>query len=338
MALLPSYLASARFGPTVSSTEARAMQEFGPNGRQPVFFEDPRQWLTSDLTGLDLRATEALTQVPILFAYLLVAAMLPRMFVRRLLAVKRISGESVILLQLLAASFGLFLLAHLVLFQLYYPARYVKWSIPLVLAVAAGLALGIVIETVAARIRPARRGLLIGGLALGLAVALLARPARYEIFAADEHPRITAYLRSQPKDILVAGLLEADSVPSFAERAVVASREHALPLHEGYYGAMRTRVEDLIQAYYAQSPGEVADFATRYGVDVFLVNRTAFQPETFKDPWTGRTKLRWEPFTSAVLGRLEKPGRFALLELAESCAVVDDGEVAVVPTNCLGAG
>jgi hypothetical protein len=54
----------------------------------------------------------------------------------------------------------------------------------------------------------------------------------------------------------------------------------------------------------------------RYGVDVILVNREAFE--------------------QAMLKR-ERTPPFALLELASRCAVMLDDEVAVVPTDCFAA-
>jgi hypothetical protein len=94
-------------------------------------------------------------------------------------------------------------------------------------------------------------------------------------------------------------------------------------------------MEDLIEAYYAESTAPIAEFVGRYGVDVLLVNRAAFDRATFKRGWTGSTDGTWEPFTPAISRKLERSSRFALLELASRCAVVEDGTVAVVPTGCL---
>jgi hypothetical protein len=94
-------------------------------------------------------------------------------------------------------------------------------------------------------------------------------------------------------------------------------------------------MEGLIEAYYAETTAPIVEFAGRYGVDVILVNREAFEQATLKQAWTLPRSRTWEPFVPAVSRKLERPGRFALLELASRCAVVDDGEVAVVPTGCL---
>jgi hypothetical protein len=335
--LVPGQLAAAPFGPTVSVEQARTMPEFGKEGRSEFFVSGAyRYWLESSRSGFKLGVSDVLfPSVPILFELAGLAALLPLLVLlrRRLPAARLLDGRTVLLFQLLAASLALFFLAHLLLFRLYLPARYVQASLPLVLAVAAGLALGIVVEEIAARAAPSRRGVLAGGLALTLAVGLALYPADYDgLFVRDPHPAVTAYLRAQPKDVLVAGVpTEADSVPALAGRRVLVAREYALPYHLGYYGQLRRRIVDLIEGYYAESPRRAADFAARYGVDLFVVNRAAFDRETFADVWAGE----FEPFTSAISLKLKRQNRFALLELAHRCAVVDDGAVAVVPTACL---
>jgi hypothetical protein len=338
LALLPGLLLSSPFGPVVSAQEARAMPEFGQNGRNAFFVADGyRYWLESYRSGLDLRVTDAvLPRIPILLEYGLLAAILPLLLLvrGRLRGAGRLTSQTYLLAQVLVASFALFFIAHALLFRLYLPARYVQWSVPLVLSVAGGLALGILVEEIAARWQT-RRCLLTSGLALLLAAGLALYPAHYDAnFVRDNHPAVTAYLRAQPKDTLVAAApIEADSVPAFTGRRVLVAREYALAYHLGYYEPVRERIEDLIEAYYADSARGVAAFAARYGVDLLLVNRSAFQTTTLGEAWT----TEFEPFVSTVSGKLARPTRWALLELIDRCAVVDDGTVAVLPVECLGS-
>jgi hypothetical protein len=335
--LLPSHLASTRFGPLVTLAQAHEMPDFGQHGRQVFFVEGVYEyWLAGLHSGLDLRATDArFRNVPILFEYLALATLLPLLLLRRpsLPGVERLSRRSVVLVHLLAASFGLFFLAHVLLLRLYFPSRYVKWSVPLVLAVAAGLALGILIAAITNRVRSPRRSLVAGVLALGLGIALARYPAQYDgHFVRYHHPAIIEFLRGEPKNVMIAGVpKDTNSVVVLAGRSVLVAREPALPFHLGYYGKLKERIQDLVEAYYAESPKQVADFAARYDVDLFLVNRAAFQPALLADAW----HERWAPFNPAVSRKLEGSHSFVLLELASRCAIVDDGEVAIVPTTCL---
>src|SRR5919197_1899536 len=337
LGLLPGQFSGAPYGQVVSAAQARAMPEFHEDGRLPFFSSDRyRYWFRSSLSGLSLNATDVLLgpNVPVLYEIAALAALLPLLLLlrRRLPAVTPLRDAAGVLPQLLVASFTLFFLAHLLLFRLYLPGRFVRWSLPIVLCIAAGLALAILLELLAARLPPRRRSPLAGG-ALALALGLALYPAHYNgFFVRDRHPTITAYLRSQPKDILVAGVpSEADFVPTLASRRGLTGREYMFPLYLGYYGEQRQRTEALIEAYYAQSPRAVADFAARYGVDLFLVDRAAFDARKIQDVWGEKFK----PFTPAAALALRGSGHFALEEAASGCAVVDDGEVAVVPVSCL---
>jgi hypothetical protein len=118
---------------------------------------------------------------------------------------------------------------------------------------------------------------------------------------------------------------------------VLTNREHVYAWHHGYFSEMRQRTMDLVAAYYAETPTEIAAFADRYGVDLFLVNRRSYGARSYGEAWGGFYPGGWEPYTSEIARRLATPRRFALLELAERCAVVDDGQVAAVPTRCLRA-
>jgi hypothetical protein len=239
-------------------------------------------------------------------------------------------------LQLLGASLGLFLLAQLVLFRLYLPSRYVKWSVPLVLACAAAIGLVMLVEIVAGRVTGRARAPLVAGVALALGIGLALYPGHYEgAFVHDPHPSISAYLRTLPPNTLIAAPpAEADSVPSFTYRPVLISREHALAYHLGYYAELRQRADDLIAAYYAETPAEIGAFASRYGVGMLLVDRAAFHRETYADVWGGAPGEPWEPFTAKAGLTAQRARHFALLDLARHCGVADDGAVAAVPASC----
>jgi hypothetical protein len=342
--LLPGEVAANRSGASFSAAEARRMPDFGPQGRTSFFLDRPYEyWIESERSGFDLRVTDRIfRRVPILAEYLALGALLLVLLsVRRWLpAVRQLRPAAVVLPQLLAVSLGLFILAHLTLFQLYLPSRFVKWSVPLVLAVAGGLALGMLIETAAARTRLGRFGAAgASALTLALLLGLALYPARYNgLFSPDPRPAISAFLRTQPPDVLVAGASsETDAVPAFAARSVLVSREHMVFLRRDYYLELRERTRRLVAAYYTDSLPELADFTRQSGVDFILVNRRAFSRSSFQEVWTGHPEGRWEPFTSLVRERLRGGQRFVLPELARSCALLDDGQVAVVPTTCIEA-
>ena len=335
--LLPEVLQASPYGPTVTAAEARTMPEFGEAGRNAFFVDDPYWfWLESYRSGLNLRSVDALFPgIPILFEAAALALLLPLVLAlrRRLPAARALDRRAGILAWVLALSFGLFFLAHLALFHLYLPARYVQWTVPLVVTIAGGLALAILCEAAASRLRPARPGPLAASFALLLAAGLVTYPAKHwGGFQVDQYPTVTAYLRAQPKDVLVATVpANADALAAMSERRVLVGREYALAYHEGYYAEVRQRTIDLIEAYYDEGARRLNLLVDRYGVDYFLVDRNAYAPERVTRAWGSA----FEPYTTNVRARLDRPRRYALQDLMRRCAVVDDGRVALVPATCL---
>jgi hypothetical protein len=277
--------------------------------------------------------------VPILVEYLALSALLPLVLVvrRRLGDAWPLGPRFDLIPQLVVVSFGLFWLAHLVLFRLHLPSRYVKFSLPIVLAVLAGIALGLLAEAACRRLG-GRHRLLPLAASLALVAGLALYPADYGGgFKRDRHPELTRFLQNQPRDSLIAGVpIDTDSLPAFARRSVLTSREFSVPLHLGYYRELRQRTFDLIEAYYAATPAGITPFVDRYGVDLLLVNRLAYNPSTARHVWTG-SYGQWPPYVAQVTRRLQRGSTFALLELATTCAAFDDRETAVVPAACLRA-
>ena len=96
---------------------------------------------------------------------------------------------------------------------------------------------------------------------------------------------------------------------------------------------MRRRTTDLIDAYYDEGTRRLAALVERYGVDFFVVDPNAFVADRYTRAWTGG----FEPFSSAVGARLDRPRRYAFQDLARRCTVAEDNDVALVPATCLRA-
>jgi len=333
--LAPMAFGSSPFGPAINGTTARDMPEFGPNGRNAIFTTDPyAYWLTSYRSGFDLRILDRLLpNVPLMYLLAGLALLLPVVMVVGGKPMRaRVGPAGAIVLRILAASMVLFFAAHLLLFRLYLPSRFVAWTVPLAFSIAAGVALAVIVESIARRLNASRTGIKANLLTLLAAIGLALYPAAFDgNFVHDNIPTITAYLRTLPPDTLIAGVpLDADSVPALTGRPVLVNREYALPYHEGFYRVVQQRTLDLIDAYYADSPGRVDELARKYGVQIFLVDRQAFDLERAADAWAGS----FDPYTTLVLDRLRRGGRFALLDAVRRCSVVSQGDVAVVPASC----
>jgi hypothetical protein len=338
-AVLPVLRQLDRFGPVVTASVAREMPEFQTGGRLGYFTDDRfRFWIASNLSGLDLRARDRLLGgFPVLFELALLATPLPLLVLTRrgTPLVAALSPRTIVLVELLAVSVALFFLAHLLVFRLHFPNRYVKTSLQIILACSAGLGLGLLIQLLVGRFAEQWRMIAAGGLTLAFATGLALYPAGYvTYFVRDEHPRISAYVRGLPKDTLIAGAPRGmHTLAAFGARPVFHSLEHALAFHLGYYDQMRERMNALVEAYYAESPQVVLDFADRYGVDLFVVDRRAYG--LFGDWFWTYIPGSAEPQGARVRELLRSDRSFVLQAAASRCPLLVDGDVALVSRPCV---
>jgi hypothetical protein len=316
---------AARFGPTVSAAEARTMPEFQPGGRASYFVPGWYEfWLRSSRSGFALGPTDPLRGVlPVLVIPVTLAAGLGGWLLAARLgwaAAPRVPRSGMLLVGLLAASLLLFAAAHVLLFLLYLPARYVQFSLPLTWALAGGLGWVLLGERLAARLgsRGAWTGLSGGELAALVGVMLLAvhAPPPGDFYVAGRYPAIYAYLRQTPPDTLV-GALPADSniLPVFGQRPILTSYEHALPYQPGYYLPLRERTEEFRAAYYAPTLAPMVAVLKQYHVGVVIVDADALERRR----------------------RADRDHPPALERVLDRCGVLRERELVVLPAACIEA-
>ncbi|MEM9770267.1 MAG: hypothetical protein AAF889_01475 [Cyanobacteria bacterium P01_D01_bin.73] len=245
----------------------------------------------------------------------------------------------------IAASFLIFFAAHLSLFQLHLPARYTYYSLRITLVLLGAIAIGLILERWWKRIQAwqeNRKPLWIQASAAGLLILMIGLGwfPLSKGFAVYCHLQIKGrlgdvyeFLKEQPKDILVASLArEADNIPTFAQRSVLAASEYAIPYHWGYYQQLRRRIEDMIAAEYSNDTADIADFIDRYNVDFWLVETWKLSLEEFqKSP----RLQQFEPTSGQVVADLEA-GELPILPIFfERCTVVEQKEQRLLDAHCI---
>ncbi|MEQ9668781.1 hypothetical protein [Coleofasciculus sp. G2-EDA-02] len=358
-ALIPS-----QFDPVITATQAKQLPEFSATGRSYFFSNNPWHFfLLSPRSGiLDVGfvrpATLALgILLPILYRH-------PNSFP----LVKSISPQIRILAQIFWASLFIFIIAHLLLFNLHLPSRYTEHSFRILLSVSAGIVLTIVFDAILRTdCHPAKIKTLI--LSQGkfsdsranrsnnretspysklriyhyltisfLTAVLLFYPYLVEPFPLTKYkdghfPALYQFFQQQPKDSLIASVSEeANNLPTFAQRSILVGREYAIPYHWGYYRQFRQRTIDLIQAQYSPDLEEVKQFIQLYGVDFWLLENTAFTPEYLANhDW-----LRdYQPVTLEAQKRLNQGITPALAGVVEDCSVFQMERFVVLKTTCI---
>jgi len=316
-------------GPRVTEAEARAMPQYWPGGRARFFEPDPiRYYFKSTRTGLEVRPLQA--------ALWVAAILIASAFWRRVVPV-----EAWILL---LTALAIFATAHLTLFALHYPNRYVKYALPVFFLMWLASIVPRLLDAIVARgggsagFRRAGRPTIVvaaaaivvlSGLAAGRSIA--SDLSRVEPAGLEAAYR---FLRTLPKDTLVAAHpLDADGIGLRARRSFLASMETSLPYYREYYRYVSERIEAELTACYASRWEDVERLHDRYGADVFLVNRARYREGGWRyfAPFEEANRIRFDRGRTAGFVLLDPPagrvlfsaGDYAVVRLGPSPASTD---------------
>lgn len=274
-------------GPMVTGSQALTMPEFGPDGRQKLFGEGIRGFLSYHRTGFGL-------PLPWLVATTFAVILLG---LRKQLA--RIPSEIWVLT---ACAIAIWAIARSFMFILYLPARHASWVLPTFSAVCFAVLLS----------RPplpdnwqrAFKRLVLAGGAI-LVVGSFAANAWQKVSSQPnaDFEQVIAYLQSTPKNTLIASHpLDADPIPLRARRSVLVSRETSISFMLGYYERARERIAASLTAGYATRWDQVDALAERWGVDMFLVTPGMWKRDSYDAPFDRLVnELRQDPDGAFVL-------------------------------------
>jgi len=357
-------LIPGKFDPVITATQAKQLPEFWETGRSYFFSQNPWYFffLGSRSGLLNVGFVRPATLVlgillPILIRY-------PKSFP----LVKSISPQIKVLTKIFWASILMFIVAHLLLFNLHLPSRYTEHSFRILLSVSAGIVLTIILDAIFKtdfhlpklktiifcqskfnnsgvkrnnhrETRPYSKLRIYHYLTLSfITAALLFYPYLVKPFPLTKYkdghfPALYQFFQQQPKDSLIASVAEeANNLPTFAQRSILVGREYAIPYHWGYYHQFRQRTIDLINAQYSPNLEEVKQFIQHYGVDFWLLDNTAFTPEYLANhDW-----LRdYQPVTLEAQQRLTQGITPALAGVVEDCSVFQMERFVVLQTACI---
>jgi hypothetical protein len=335
LALLPYASASAEFAPVIVRSQAWEMPALHLDGRHPFFNPNPWMfWLFGEHSGI----------VPPLMPPLIwIGLLLP--FMRRFPLSETMKPAIAVLLQIVWVSLGLFIAAHAWLLKLFFPTRYTTHTIRVVMAIAAGIVLTILFDATfracTALIQRQRWGAVTWRVALTIVVGavLVLYPQFTPSFPkinyriAQGEAALYQFLQTQPKDSLIASLSDVgNNIPTFTQRSILVSKEYALPFHLRYYRQISQRSLDLIQAQYRSNLATAQSTIQKYGIDFWLLERSAFTPEYL-------TKASWlasfQPAYTEALTQLQRGTVPALASLTKRCSVMETDALILLEANCI---
>jgi hypothetical protein len=316
--IVNSYTSSPPFlGPLMSGSEAKAMPEFGPDGRSDFFKGHLYEYLFMGRAGLNLDKVSVY-----------IALLIPMAFVlgKRLFRVNRVVYDVII------SSLILFIIAHVMLFKLHLPSRYVLYTLPTAFILLIASNAQVLFEEIRARYGIDLVGKIPSVKKLfGAIVIVMVIMLGYQIaFSRPNKDRIELYkfISTLPKDVLIAGYPnDMDGVPLLSKRKVLVNMELALPYYTNYYSEIRERTFDLFTAYYSNNPSELMVFCNKYGVDYLVVNKNHFDWKFLNE------KIYYSPFGKYAKSLVGKNKTFVLDDMVDSKKVFKNGTYSVISCN-----
>jgi len=238
-------------------------------------------------------------------------------------------------------------LAYLFLFQLHLPNRYTEHSFQILVALGTGVATALISDRFHNfRLSRLRALLLMGILGIwaiapiveiGLAVAsntnVQFEDSRGNYYQ-GQFPELYAYLQSQPKDTVVAGLdSEVNNLPGFTNRSIfVGGKGYALPYHLGYFREVEQRSINLIEAQYSFDPAMVQEFLSQYDIDFWMITPAMLTPEWVqRDPWLLQYSQNLD--LTAIAAQMEQPT--VIETLVPICLAAEFPPFLLLDTDCL---
>jgi hypothetical protein len=339
---------SARFSPTLTAELAKQLPELAEGGRTAFFLSDRLFfWLLAPRSGFFPHEWFYAWQYIIICFLLCCLGLLLPWFDRRFHCfplLQKINHRSSIFSQVIIASLIAFAIAHLCLFKFHLPSRYTQHSIRILMALGDGIVVAILLDAIWRSLTKKFKVLAsVKNVAIALGILLFFTP----VYIAKAHPQyLTAigylqgespllyqFLQHQPKDSVIASLTkEGDFIPSLAQRSVLVAEEYAIPYHQGYYQQIKQRTKDLIAAQYSNNWQELKQFIQRYRINLWLLDRHAFEREYLeKNRWISHFSREKE----RAIANLESKSKPIIQQLQSQCQNFADKNSILLETKCL---
>ncbi|NEQ53500.1 MAG: hypothetical protein F6K11_25750 [Leptolyngbya sp. SIO3F4] len=264
------------------------------------------------------------------------AALLLPLYIRyqhRFPALKALQPNLWIFEKLTLASMVWFLAAYGFAFRLHMPGRYTSHCILLAMPILAAIAwISLLSCSLISRWREIVALIIL--IPLFFYYPLLLENFPKTLYVKGHEEPIYEYLKTQPKDTLVASLdYEADNIPTFAQRSILLAPEYSTPFHLNYYHQIRQRAEDLLLAHYTSDKTLLKTFNSHYSVDFWLINKAAFTPEYLANHryWANN----YQPLAQVLANRLNQGVSSVLQTKTNQCTVVQTDNFWLMAADCV---
>ncbi len=336
--LVPYAIQTSEWGSIITLAEAQELPEFYPGGRASFFTDKPWDfWLTGDRSGWLPQDWFRRSFPPQVFAGIALPFLLK--YRTRFPGVEKIKPSIILLPEIILASTGLFLAAHFLLFKLHHPSRYSQHSFRIVMAIAGGIAVTIILDTILRKIKWKTANFGVKLILILLTFLALCYPSLTNRFPITNNivgkvPLLYEFFAIQPQDTLIASLAEeANNLPTFSQRSILVGSEYLLPYHQKYYAQMQQRTQDLIQAQYSSNPEEVKRLIQTYNINFWMLEKDALTLEFVEN------NQKLQQLNSKIVSQVQdnlKQGKIPFLSnVIENCTVLEVQNFTILDAPCI---
>lgn len=303
-------------GPLVSFKEMIRMPEFFWGGRTPFF-------INSFKMLKDPAIADRVTGIPVygfpIWPLLVISASGFYLIIKKKIVVHPVLNAVCI------SGFFLHALSWALLFKLYYPGRYLKFTFAFYLIFLCAVALTRTIIDRSNQKR-ARRLFL-----LSFTIIILYFPFLNKDLVNYKNIRLYQFISTLPKNALIAGHpFEMSEIPLFSKRKVFIQFELSTPFYRNYYEQIKQRTYDFFRLYYSGSFNEIKKVCIEYGIDYVLVKK-----EHFSRPYIEKNNFYIEPFNLQIRHIIENNIRngFVLANVSADYKVYEDNDTIIFKVN-----
>lgn len=284
-----------------------SMPEFYPGGRKALFFPTIYEQLTNAETGFAIF-------YPVKFLFFI--SILVLIFLKKKALNIRKEFWCLILSSLI-----LYITATIMLYRLWGPSRYVRFSLLIFLVIFVSLNVNRLIQKI-----PLKRMRLAALLSFFFFTTILFIPRLYSDYSIAPYPELYKFLEALPKNVFIAGYpTSMDFVPVYSKRKVLINEETSKPMYKDFYPIIKERTYDFFSAYYSDSPRVIYNFCKKYNISHIVVERS-----NFTEDFLAQKQIYLNPFNDYIKKITKNKHEFALLGVPKTEIVYEKGDVFVV--------
>ncbi|MEK6563870.1 MAG: hypothetical protein AABZ65_02440 [Candidatus Omnitrophota bacterium] len=310
------YIKSDNFmGPLVSFKDIITMPEFFSDGRVPFLVNWHRIF-----TERDVMARMIGMPIDNFLTWFLIG----NLFCGLIFILKNKIRVNLILSIFLIASLMMYVLSWLLLFKLFYPGRYLKFSLPIYSIFMSALIINrYVIEKF--NYKTFFRLFIVT-----LSIIIIFLPFLNGDLCTFRNKDLYKFLSTLPKDsLLAAHPSDANEIPLYSKRKVFVQEELSHPFYKNYYLMVSRRTHDFFRLYYSNSIDEAVNICRRYRIDYLVVKKGHFEKK-----YLYKKDFYFEPFNTKIIHILsENTGNnFIMLNISQEYKVYENDDFIII--NC----